>query len=52
MKFQNLLLENSTSEQVNEKIKKIKLDSEKYNRQFFRNEVSNILRQMKEGNKK
>ena len=52
MKFKNLLVEDSVSKEVNEKIKKIKHDSEKYDRRFFRNEVSKYLNLKKEGTKK
>ena len=52
MKFKNLLLENSTSEQLTEKLKIIKHDSEKKERRFFKNEVLNALQQIKERTKK
>ena len=48
MKFKNLIVENSTSEQLTEKLKKMKFDSIKNDRRFFRNEVLNVLQQIKE----
>jgi hypothetical protein len=51
MKLKNLMVEDSNIE-VNEKIKKIKYDSEKYNRRFFRNEVAYAIIQIKQGIKK
>jgi hypothetical protein len=46
------LIENSTSEQVNERIRKIKSDSVKNDRRFLKNEVLNVLMQIKERDKK
>jgi hypothetical protein len=39
-------------ERVNERMKKIELDSEKKEKQFFRNEVLTALNQLKERTKK
>jgi hypothetical protein len=45
MKFQ-YLIENSSSEKVNEKMKKVKLDTENKSKKFFKDEVLNALKQI------
>jgi hypothetical protein len=51
MKLQNIMNQDSTFKHVYKKIKGMNTDSEKTDSQFFRNEVTNALKQIKERTK-